>query len=279
MPHAQHAAKCSRHLAGSSNSVQSCRPDVSRTLLRLRKEGGLVEGENFAACLSLKSSALCLMFDLSHRYGRETQLRREQDQDAVFAGAHPAAHRHVHRAHRQRQSLRRRLLHPAQGGRGQRHRRIHHGPRQGGRDQDRGHARVRCAISAAASRSARWWTAFPRSTPARNTTTTCSSSASASTASAPRRSTRSRRRSSCAAIATANSPRRRSSSGKLKKEETGKTKEPNGTFIEFEPDPEIFKETEFKPEHVERRLRHYSYLNTGLRLILQRQGRSSRATA
>jgi DNA gyrase subunit B/topoisomerase-4 subunit B len=55
--------------------------------------------------------------------------------------------------------------------------------------------------------------------------------------------------------------------GKLKKEGSGKTKEPDGTFIEFEPDPEIFKETQFRDEHVERRLRHYSYLNTGLRLI------------
>src|SRR6202142_2688741 len=55
--------------------------------------------------------------------------------------------------------------------------------------------------------------------------------------------------------------------GKLKKENSGKTKEPDGTFIEFEPDPEIFKETQFRDEHVERRLRHYSYLNTGLRLI------------
>ncbi len=55
--------------------------------------------------------------------------------------------------------------------------------------------------------------------------------------------------------------------GKLKKEGSGKSKEPDGTFIEFEPDPEIFKETQFRDEHVERRLRHYSYLNTGLKLI------------
>ncbi|MBI5799495.1 MAG: ATP-binding protein [Verrucomicrobia bacterium] len=55
--------------------------------------------------------------------------------------------------------------------------------------------------------------------------------------------------------------------GKLKKENKGKTKEPNGTFIEFEPDPAIFKESEFKAEFIERRLRHYSYLNSGLRLI------------
>lgn len=55
--------------------------------------------------------------------------------------------------------------------------------------------------------------------------------------------------------------------GKLKKKDEGKTKEPNGTFISFEPDPGIFKESQFKPEFIERRLRHYSYLNSGLRLI------------
>ncbi len=60
--------------------------------------------------------------------------------------------------------------------------------------------------------------------------------------------------------------------GKLKKEDSGKTKESNGTFIEFEPDPEIFKDSEFKMEFVERRLRHYSYLNTGLKLILNVAG-------
>jgi DNA gyrase subunit B/topoisomerase-4 subunit B len=60
--------------------------------------------------------------------------------------------------------------------------------------------------------------------------------------------------------------------GKLKKEDTGKTKEPNGTFIEFEPDEDIFKSSEFKLEYVERRLRHYSYLNTGLKLVLKVAG-------
>src|SRR5690349_3638620 len=55
--------------------------------------------------------------------------------------------------------------------------------------------------------------------------------------------------------------------GKLKKENKGKINEPNGTYVEFEPDPEIFKETEFRPEFIARRLRHYSYLNTGLKLI------------
>ena len=60
--------------------------------------------------------------------------------------------------------------------------------------------------------------------------------------------------------------------GKLKKEDKGKTKEADGTFIQFEPDPDIFKESEFKPEFIERRLRHYSYLNTGLKLILKMSG-------
>lgn len=55
--------------------------------------------------------------------------------------------------------------------------------------------------------------------------------------------------------------------GKLKKENKGKTDEADGTLIRFEADPEIFKQTEFRPEHVERRLRHYSYLNSGLKLI------------
>ncbi|MFM8469786.1 MAG: toprim domain-containing protein [Limisphaerales bacterium] len=59
--------------------------------------------------------------------------------------------------------------------------------------------------------------------------------------------------------------------GKLKKENRGKTSEPNGTFVEFEPDPAIFKESEFKAEFIEKRLRHYSYLNTGLRLIFNGQ--------
>ncbi|PWU13558.1 MAG: DNA topoisomerase IV [Verrucomicrobia bacterium] len=56
--------------------------------------------------------------------------------------------------------------------------------------------------------------------------------------------------------------------GKLKSNKDGKSgNEPDGTLIEFEPDPDIFKEVEFRPEHVEKRLRHYSYLNTGLKLV------------
>src|SRR5208283_1017321 len=56
--------------------------------------------------------------------------------------------------------------------------------------------------------------------------------------------------------------------GKLRNEKSGKApKEETGTLIEFQPDPEVFKEVQFQPEHVERRLRHYSYLNSGLKLI------------
>ncbi|MEI7731409.1 MAG: toprim domain-containing protein [Verrucomicrobiota bacterium] len=56
--------------------------------------------------------------------------------------------------------------------------------------------------------------------------------------------------------------------GKLKNERGGKDpKEPNGTLITFEADPEIFKEYEYREEHIEHRLRHFSYLNPGLRLV------------
>jgi len=55
--------------------------------------------------------------------------------------------------------------------------------------------------------------------------------------------------------------------GRLKNEKKGKTSDPDGTLIRFEPDPDIFKNLEFLQEHIERRLRHYSYLNAGLKLV------------
>jgi topoisomerase-4 subunit B len=65
--------------------------------------------------------------------------------------------------------------------------------------------------------------------------------------------------------------------GKLKNQKDGKDGgEPDGTFIRFEPDPEIFKMVEFRPEHVEKRLRHYSYLNAGLKLVFNGQTFQSR---
>jgi topoisomerase-4 subunit B len=59
--------------------------------------------------------------------------------------------------------------------------------------------------------------------------------------------------------------------GKLLDQKKGKTTEPNGTFVQFEADPAIFKEYEFKTEHIEKRLRHYCYLNSGLKLIFNEQ--------
>ena len=65
--------------------------------------------------------------------------------------------------------------------------------------------------------------------------------------------------------------------GKLKQEKKGKAQgQPDGTLIEFEPDPEIFKDTVYKPEHIQRRLRHYSYLNTGLKLVFNGETFQSR---
>ena len=65
--------------------------------------------------------------------------------------------------------------------------------------------------------------------------------------------------------------------GKLKTEKSGKaSNEPDGTFIRFEPDPEIFKKSEFRADFIEKRLRHYSYLNSGLKLVFNGQVFQSR---
>ncbi|WP_075883458.1 DNA topoisomerase IV subunit B [Candidatus Protochlamydia sp. W-9] len=60
------------------------------------------------------------------------------------------------------------------------------------------------------------------------------------------------------------------SQGLLKQEKKGKTKEENGTYVEFIPDPEIFKKYRFQREYILKRIWHYAYLNTGL--ILQFNG-------
>ncbi|MCX7006009.1 MAG: ATP-binding protein [Kiritimatiellaeota bacterium] len=55
--------------------------------------------------------------------------------------------------------------------------------------------------------------------------------------------------------------------GKLKKETQGKAPdEPDGTFVCFEPDPEIFRTAAFVEEHITRRLQLYAFLNAGLKL-------------
>ncbi len=55
--------------------------------------------------------------------------------------------------------------------------------------------------------------------------------------------------------------------GVLKDKKKGKTKEADGTYIEFTPDPEIFKKYAFRKEFINKRLWHYAYLNTGLTLL------------
>jgi topoisomerase-4 subunit B len=56
--------------------------------------------------------------------------------------------------------------------------------------------------------------------------------------------------------------------GELVKQKKGKAAEPDGTLVRFSPDPEIFGETRFEPEHVKRRIRFYTYLNAGLTIDL-----------
>ncbi len=57
------------------------------------------------------------------------------------------------------------------------------------------------------------------------------------------------------------------SKGVLKDKKKGKTKEPDGTYVEFIPDTEIFKKFKFQKELITKRLWHYAYLNTGLTLL------------
>ncbi|MBU0678503.1 MAG: ATP-binding protein [Verrucomicrobia bacterium] len=52
--------------------------------------------------------------------------------------------------------------------------------------------------------------------------------------------------------------------------------EPDGTFMSFEPDPEIFGEFAFETDHVEKRIRMYTFLNTGLRFVFNGEERVSR---
>ncbi len=54
--------------------------------------------------------------------------------------------------------------------------------------------------------------------------------------------------------------------GKLLGKKKGKTKEPDGTYVEFIPDKEIFKKFSFDEEYILKRLWNYAYLNTGLTL-------------
>jgi topoisomerase-4 subunit B len=58
------------------------------------------------------------------------------------------------------------------------------------------------------------------------------------------------------------------SQGKLVKEyRTKATKEKNGTWVSFTPDPEIFEGYAFESKFIERMLRNYAYLNRNLALV------------
>jgi topoisomerase-4 subunit B len=54
--------------------------------------------------------------------------------------------------------------------------------------------------------------------------------------------------------------------GVLVSNKTGKKALKNGTYVEFTPDPEIFKDFDFNLEYVEKRVWNYAYLNAGLTL-------------
>ncbi|MDE7412400.1 MAG: type IIA DNA topoisomerase subunit B [Muribaculaceae bacterium] len=45
------------------------------------------------------------------------------------------------------------------------------------------------------------------------------------------------------------------------------TKEPNGTYVRFTPDNELFQNYKFNPEFVETMVKNYTYLNTGLQIF------------
>ena len=55
--------------------------------------------------------------------------------------------------------------------------------------------------------------------------------------------------------------------GELVKKDEGKSSEKNGTYIEFTPDEEIFGSFSFIDEFMKKRVRYYSFLNSGLTLV------------
>lgn len=59
--------------------------------------------------------------------------------------------------------------------------------------------------------------------------------------------------------------------GVLVKEKQTKSREPEGTFIQFIPDTQIFKKFHFEEEYILKRLWHYAYLNHGLTLDFNNQ--------
>ncbi|MBO5643241.1 MAG: ATP-binding protein [Kiritimatiellae bacterium] len=66
--------------------------------------------------------------------------------------------------------------------------------------------------------------------------------------------------------------------GRLVSQKTGKctTSEPNGTFVRYKPDATVLKRFKVREEHVVRRMRMYSYVNTGLQINLNGKAICSR---
>jgi len=54
---------------------------------------------------------------------------------------------------------------------------------------------------------------------------------------------------------------------KVEEKNGRKPTEPNGTYVAFTPDHEIFGDYEWQEDYIERRLRYYAFLNTGLALV------------
>ncbi len=61
------------------------------------------------------------------------------------------------------------------------------------------------------------------------------------------------------------------SNGTLLSQGKGKTKEKDGTLIEFIPDKELFQDFAFNLEYVGKRLWRYAYLNAGLKIYLDKE--------
>lgn len=59
--------------------------------------------------------------------------------------------------------------------------------------------------------------------------------------------------------------------GVLKSKQKGRSSEPDGTYVEFLPDTEIFDDYTYNFEYVEKRLWNYAYLNCGLKLFLGKE--------
>lgn len=64
--------------------------------------------------------------------------------------------------------------------------------------------------------------------------------------------------------------------GKLENEKSGKSADPAGTWIRFTPDPEIFDEYDWNEDFIAHRLRYYAYLNSGLKLVYNKETYQSR---